>query len=117
MFCGSGKPPIHKYLEEFVIEFNKLMNSGFHINLKCLPVFVQCFICDTPAKCFLKCVNAFNSREGCEKCIQTGQWAERMVFSDTNSPHSELMNHLGLRFNQITINMKLSHHLAISKLD
>ena len=42
---------------------------------------ISAFVCDAPARSFLKCIKPFNSYYGCERCIIKGRWENRDVFS------------------------------------
>lgn len=55
IWCGEKKPnDVNAYLKRFVDELNKLIRYGLSINGYDIKVLVRCFICDTPARCFLK---------------------------------------------------------------
>lgn len=58
IFCGDTKPPsVEEYLRQFVNELNEVLLHGIQINNHIITVKLNCFICDTPARCFLKCNN------------------------------------------------------------
>lgn len=54
IFFGSTKPPLEQYLRPFVNELLKLLKDGLIIQGKNYPIKIRCFICDTPARCFIK---------------------------------------------------------------
>lgn len=55
IWCGRSKPTVlNDYLEQFVTECNDLIENGLVINDHKLTVKLHCFICDTPARSFLK---------------------------------------------------------------
>lgn len=54
IYCGQGKPPIDEFLKDFVEELNSLVDDGLIINNCKLSIKVSCFVCDTPARCFIK---------------------------------------------------------------
>lgn len=55
IWCGESKPdPLNDYLEQFVSELNDLMENGMQINGKHITVLFRCFICDSPARSFVK---------------------------------------------------------------
>lgn len=42
------------------------------------------FVCDAPARAFLKCIKGHTAYYSCERCIIKGTWTGRVVFnSDT----------------------------------
>jgi len=47
---------------------------------KLLTVKVNAFICDAPARAFLKCTKGHNAYYSCERCIIKGVWHGRVVF-------------------------------------
>lgn len=54
VYYGHGKPPLKEFLTPFVDELSKLLENGVIINRHKVNVIVKCFICDTPARCFIK---------------------------------------------------------------
>lgn len=54
IWCGKGKPILNEYLHPFVSELNSIISSGIQVNNYRLSVAVHGFICDTPARSFLK---------------------------------------------------------------
>lgn len=55
IWCGEGKPDdLHEYLSPFVEEINCINRSGFSINGHEIEISSLCFICDAPARAFLK---------------------------------------------------------------
>nr|XP_042902110.1 uncharacterized protein LOC107449218 [Parasteatoda tepidariorum] len=75
LFCGLTKPPVEEFLQPVVQELKDVLVNGIVIspeNQK-LSVKVRSFICDTPARCFIKCVKNFNGYNGCDRCVQHGE--------------------------------------------
>lgn len=54
IWCGEGKPLVNEYLRDFVDELNALLETGVSINNFILEIKVKCFICDTPARAYIK---------------------------------------------------------------
>lgn len=55
IWSGCKKPAdLNAYLDMFVKELNHLIKNGIRINDSQIKVKIRCFICDTPARCFLK---------------------------------------------------------------
>lgn len=55
IWCGFGKPnDINEFLRPFVTELQTLIIQGIHINGYTLSINIHCFVCDTPARAFLK---------------------------------------------------------------
>lgn len=55
IWSGCKKPAeLNAYLDMFVKEMDHLIKNGIRINVSQIEVKIRCFICDTPARCFLK---------------------------------------------------------------
>lgn len=50
-----GKPKdVNWYMGPFVKELKPILENGLIINEKKISIKIRCWICDTPARCFLK---------------------------------------------------------------
>lgn len=55
IWCGASKPTaLSEYLRPFVNELNDLIENDFTLNGHAIIVKIRCFICDTPARAFIK---------------------------------------------------------------
>lgn len=54
IYHGSTKPPVNEFLQPFVNELLILLKDGILIRNHVTNVKIRCFICDTPARCFVK---------------------------------------------------------------
>lgn len=54
IYHGSTKPPVNDFLQPFVDELLILMKDGILIRNHVINIEISCFICDTPARCFVK---------------------------------------------------------------
>lgn len=54
IWCGEGRAVLNEYLAEFVSEVNSLSRNGIHINNHKINVYIKAFICDTPARAYVK---------------------------------------------------------------
>lgn len=69
-YVGNSKPKsVNLFLKDFIAEINNLQNRGTIINNKQFHVTIKCFICDTPARAYIKCIKGHNSQHGCERCL------------------------------------------------
>lgn len=85
LYCGSHKPGnVSEYLQDFVAEM-KIIKNGIEIHGKKLQVQVSSFVCDAPARSFVKQVRGHNSYYGCEKCTQRGVWEGKVTFPSLNA--------------------------------
>lgn len=65
IYCGKGKPSdLSAYLEPFVQEAKIIFSGGLIINGKTINVKLRCFICDSPARAFIK------GKENCSVCVE-----------------------------------------------
>ncbi|KAJ8977152.1 hypothetical protein NQ317_016819 [Molorchus minor] len=79
IFCGASKPkPLNLYLEDFIDEFNSLRNGFVESNK---TYFIECdsFVCDAPAKAFIKCVKSPGGYSCCDKCTEVGEYINGRV--------------------------------------
>ncbi|XP_018006732.2 uncharacterized protein LOC108664619 [Hyalella azteca] len=105
IYCGKHKPsPVAEYLSDFLLELNELLASGLNHQDVQLKIVLGAFICDAPARAFLKCIKGHNAYYSCERCIAKGTWAGRVVF---NLPVSGLCS---LRTDEEFSGMKYADH-------
>ncbi|XP_057658641.1 uncharacterized protein LOC130895408 isoform X1 [Diorhabda carinulata] len=66
-FLGSGKPNLlSAFLEDFLIELSNLLTTGIEINNNIHEVKFHSFVCDAPARAYLKCVKTHSGYSSCE---------------------------------------------------
>ncbi|XP_053685668.1 uncharacterized protein LOC128735198 [Sabethes cyaneus] len=89
IFYGKTKPTnLDTFLKQLVEELIDVINHGIFINNHKITVKLRCFICDSPARAFLKGVANFNSKNGCLKCVGEGEYSHEsrtVVFTSINS--------------------------------
>jgi hypothetical protein len=80
IFCGTGKPdPINTFLLDFIDEVKKLKIEGIlHKDFQ-YDFEIACFICDAPARAYLKQTVSHNSKLGCERCNIYGSYDNHCV--------------------------------------
>ena len=55
VYHGIGKPKLlHRYFKQFIEELNYLLENGLKIENELFKIEIMCFICDKPAKAFIK---------------------------------------------------------------
>ena len=52
IYYGISKPILQEYLYPFVTEINNIIRDGIKINNHLIRIYIKCFVCDTPARCF-----------------------------------------------------------------
>ena len=63
-------------------EVSNLIQDGFDWNGKHIKVTVKCFLCDAPARAFLKGIISHTGYNYCERCCVHGNREARVVFND-----------------------------------
>jgi hypothetical protein len=73
LYCGNQKPtPLSDYVEDFIREINILRRNGLVLNDKTFTVTIKCFVCDAPARSYLKCIIGHAGYYACERCCSKG---------------------------------------------
>lgn len=66
---------------------NMLQEDGLEIINKIIEINIRSFLCDTPARSFIKCVTAHNGYWGCDKCLDIINYSNRrMRFLNLEAP-------------------------------
>lgn len=83
IFCGNEKPnPVSNFMADFREELTRLQRDGIAFEGDTLNVKVNAFICDAPARAFLKCIKGHNAYNSCERCTIEGEYVDhRVVFN------------------------------------
>lgn len=80
VFCGTSKPkPLNIFLENFINELNKLLKNGLYFNGNFYKIEVHSFVCDAPARAYLKCTKSHTGYSSCDKCIEPGEYYKNKV--------------------------------------
>ena len=99
LYCGTGKPkPVEDYLLDLVPELKHLHTSGIMHGDTMHTFRFTAFLCDAPARAFLKNIKGPNSIQGCERCV------ENTVRSSTKQTFLSIASHesrTDLRFSQL----------------
>jgi len=90
-FSGPSKPPVC-FLNDFVCELKELMSNEMTVNGTMICVKLHSFVCDAPARAFIKCTKLHSGYSSCERCDQHGEWCGKVIFSST-----------GLEIRQMTV--------------
>ena len=56
-----------------------MLHEGFLFENKLYIVKVHSFICDAPARAYVKCTKSHGGYSSCDKCIETGEYVQNRV--------------------------------------
>lgn len=81
LYSGNTKPSnVQEYLKEFVQDLREIIQEGVQFNGVFFSVSApDAFICDAPARAFLKCVKGHTGYYSCERCTQKGIYVNRRL--------------------------------------
>ena len=87
IYCGKSKPKkLDEFLCDFIEDLNKLLIEGIVINGVRRSVVVHRFVCDAPARSYIKNVKLYSGCSGCERCDQEGEYVDgKVTFPLTSS--------------------------------
>lgn len=89
IFCGNSKPsPLKKFLKKFIDEMIDLRISGFILHNMNYSVEILNFICDAPAKAYIKGIKSHGGYSSCDKCWEFGDYSHtggKVIFKGTSS--------------------------------
>lgn len=81
VFCGVHKPnSVDDCLEDFLAEYSELQRKQITVNGHKIHVRIKAFVCDAPARAFLKCIKGHNGYDSCERCTIKGKYNRRVLF-------------------------------------
>lgn len=88
VYAGPCKPEsVNDFMHDFIEDLKVVTRVGVTFNGKHYNVpLPDAFICDTPARAFLKCVKGHGGYSSCERCTQYGIYLDgKVVFPDMDS--------------------------------
>ena len=87
IYYGMSKPAdITEYLSYFVEDVRSLAETGLNFSGINFPVVISAFICDAPARAFVKQIKGHSGYYACERCTQRGVYLQKVTFPSTDSP-------------------------------
>lgn len=110
IYQGKQKPSdVHEYLNEFIQEAKILETVGIVHADNCHHMFkLSAFICDMPARSFIKCVKGHGGYSGCDRCTQLGVYHGKVTYPECHAP---LRTDSSFRLQSDS-----NHHLQLSPL-
>lgn len=109
IFCGHGKPsPLSIYLEKFIEEYLALSQTGIKIFDATYKINIDAFLCDAPARAYLKQIKGHTSKFGCEKCCIESQYSkiERKRYYPVNTVNNLRRNEEFLNATEDNVHIK-----------
>ena len=89
LFCGTKKPnDVEVYLHDFLREVEILVHDGFLYDDKNYHILLSAFVCDAPARSFLKCIKGHGGYYACERCEIRGGYVSCVVLHNSDQPHT-----------------------------
>lgn len=80
LYAGVTKPTnVEEYLNEFIQDMKCVVQEGIQYNGVHFRVAPDAFICDAPARAFLKCIKGHTGYYACERCTQKGKHVNRRM--------------------------------------
>ena len=80
LYCGEQKPnSVEDYLCDFLQEYGHLKETGITYDSQTYSVTIKAFVCDAPARAFLKCITGHTGYYSCERCQIRGSWNGRVI--------------------------------------
>ena len=75
VWSGESKPSsVQQFLSDFLQEYSMLTNNGVVVRGQKISFTLETFICDAPARAFLKCIKGHCGYYGCERCVVKGEY-------------------------------------------
>lgn len=70
IYCGKGKTTdLSTFFSRFVEEMRQILSDGVHINSHRITVRIRCFVCDSPARSYIKGKNIYPCMQNIIHCI------------------------------------------------
>ncbi|KAB0790543.1 hypothetical protein PPYR_05331 [Photinus pyralis] len=80
LYQGNKKPEnANVFMSKFVNEIISLMTNGFTYKSQIFFVKIKAFICDVPAKAFIKCTRGHSGYMSCSKCDTEGVFKKNRI--------------------------------------
>ena len=80
LFCGKSKPSsVDEYLGQFIRECNSVIENGLDINGVHFSVEIHSFVCDAPARQYVKRIISHAGYYSCERCVIKGETGIKFV--------------------------------------
>jgi hypothetical protein len=89
LYYGSSKPNcINEYLSDFLKELQEVSLNGIIFNSKHFQIQLKAFICNAPARAFLKELKGHTGYYACERCTIKGLWRRNRILFHSREEHT-----------------------------
>ena len=110
VYSGIGKPKsVELFLSRFVGELNSLLSNGIEIKGTHFKISIMCFVCDRPARSFIKCIKGHTGYYACERCMVKGYRLQNRTIFPLDGSMKRTDDSFRTQINK-------EHHLGISPL-
>jgi len=88
MFSGKEKPgSASEFLASFVEEACMLIKNGLTVDQHTIKITIHSFVCDAPARAFIKGIKSHSGYSSCEKCTVRGEYhTNKVIFPSVDCP-------------------------------
>ena len=87
IYHGNEKPgDASEFLADFVTEMSDLAKNGMTVDDVLYTVKIHSFVCDAPARAFLKSIKCHSGYAACEKCTEHGEYLGKVIYPGTSAP-------------------------------
>jgi len=87
IYRGIEKPAsASEFLAEFVTEASELIKNGLIVGDLQYTVKIHSFVCDAPARAFIKGAKLHCGYAACEKCTEHGEYFGKVILRGTTAP-------------------------------
>jgi len=92
LYSGPSKPhDVNEFLQEFVRDTATVIADGVEVGNRHYNIKIHSFVCDAPARAFIKCIKSHSGYSSCEKCTQHGEYMGKVIFLCVSSPlHTDI---------------------------
>ena len=86
LYYGKHKPiSLQEYLKSFCHELKECLKNGIEFLNHHFSLEIDSFVCDAPARSFLKNTKGHSGYFGCDRCLDEGLWQGKMTFPNLDA--------------------------------
>jgi len=73
-------------MSDYVSEAVDLTTNGLNLENNRYPVVIHSFVCDAPARAFIKGIKCHSGYSSCDKCTVHGEYTGKIIFPSLDAP-------------------------------